>query len=212
MNRYPLNILDGTAHAWRHHLQEWRSCMKCNIGLLAHEHVFARGNLPCDILFIGEGPGRTEDAVGKPFIGAAGQILVKWIKKALEETIEWDAVRTQSLGAGGVWSYAITNLVLCRPTDRVGGPNREPSDQEVDNCSSRLRHFIAEIARPKGIVLLGRVPAKHWARATWNHDLYQPYLKLIHPAALLHNQMVGGRRDQEECQKLTNFVKEILDA
>jgi DNA polymerase len=40
--------------------------------------------VPCDVLFIGEAPGESEDAIGIPFIGPAGHLLGRIIDEALQ--------------------------------------------------------------------------------------------------------------------------------
>lgn len=86
-----------------------------------------------DVLFIGEAPGKDEDLQGKPFVGRAGKILDKWI---------FDA---------DLLSYAIVNIVKCRPPD-----NRIPTKEEIRSC---LPHLIIQIKefKPKIIVALGRI-------------------------------------------------------
>src|SRR3990167_7599455 len=120
---------------WKSHKKSWRRCTRCEIGRLAAKHVFGRGQLPCDVLFIGEGPGKSEDVLGEPFVGISGRILDSWIAEVISKTtLRW----------------AVTNIVACRPTDRLGGPNRAPTKEEICNCESRLVHFVKEIARPAG--------------------------------------------------------------
>lgn len=92
-------------------------------------------------MLVGEGPGKSEDALGRPFIGKSGQLL----RRALDRA-----------GACEL-AISITNLVLCRPCDRRGGPNRPPSPEEAGNCSGRLASLI-EIQQPPVVCTLGRVP------------------------------------------------------
>jgi uracil-DNA glycosylase len=217
-SRYPLTVMQPVTGVWKHHRADWQNCAKCNIGLLAHTHVFARGTLPCDILFIGEGPGRSEDALGKPFVGKAGELLQKWIDNARANRFN-ASTRDQRITAlfepefhssVSSFTFAITNTVLCRPTDSVGGSNRPPTDEEVNNCSPRFEHFVRQIAKPKAVVLLGRIAAKVWTMAEWTRMAKLPMIKLLHPAAILYGGGEGSERDMGERQKLSNFVKEIL--
>lgn len=96
--------------------------------------VWIRGTVDkdADVLFVGEGPGRDEDLLGKPFVGRAGKILDQWIKDAEIE------------------KYAIINVVKCRPPD-----NRPPKKEEIDACYPYLIKQIKEL-NPKLIVALGR--------------------------------------------------------
>ncbi|MDQ3877631.1 MAG: uracil-DNA glycosylase, partial [Actinomycetota bacterium] len=50
-------------------------CTRCALAGGRTQVVWADGNLDSDVLFIGEAPGFHEDKQGKPFVGAAGQLL-----------------------------------------------------------------------------------------------------------------------------------------
>lgn len=91
------------------------------------------GPIPCDVMIIGEAPGRDEDAAGRPFIGKAGQ--------RLDEALE-------AAGLARSDCY-VTNVVKRRPPN-----NRKPRPEEIDACWYDL---LGEIARvePKFILLLG---------------------------------------------------------
>jgi Uracil-DNA glycosylase len=70
-----------------------------------------------DLVFVGEGPGETEDQRGEPFVGRSGDVLN-------------EALQAVELGREDV---RITNCVRCRPPD-----NRDPSAGELSNCSGYL--------------------------------------------------------------------------
>lgn len=124
------------------HCAKWGVCRQCEIGRWARNHVFWRGTgLPCQILFVGEGPGRREDRTGFPFVGISGTILDRMIEEA------------------NVTNYAITNLVACRPCNGEYSSNRAPRFEEVAACSERLYEFV-EMAKPAGIVLVGRMTTR----------------------------------------------------
>jgi DNA polymerase len=85
-------------------------------------------------MFVGEGPGADEDRQGRPFVGAAGQLLDKMIV-------------AMGLARAEVF---ITNIVKCRPPG-----NRDPLEQEIAACAPYLRAQIGLI-RPQVICSLGR--------------------------------------------------------
>jgi DNA polymerase len=89
-------------------------------------------------MFVGEGPGETEDAEGRPFVGKAGALLNEALRLA---DIEREAV-------------FITNVVKCRPPG-----NRNPSQEEMTSCSPYLFKQI-EVIKPGMIVLLGKVASE----------------------------------------------------
>ena len=64
-------------------------------------------------MFVGEAPGRDEDAQGIPFVGRAGQLLTKII---------------ESIGLTRDQVY-IANVIKCRPPE-----NRIPAPDEVRTC------------------------------------------------------------------------------
>lgn len=97
------------------------------------------GPTDADLLFVGEGPGATEDEEGEPFVGRSGDVLD-------------EALRDAGLARADV---RITNCVRCRPPD-----NRDPTSEELSNCRG---HLEAEVDRldPELIVTLGKVPSEH---------------------------------------------------
>lgn len=122
------------------------------------------------ILFVGEAPGREEDYQGKPFVGAAGQLLVKAIRHY------------------GISDYGITNTVKCRPPD-----NRKPRAAEAKACAVYLDEEIArfkpQIVVPLGAVALKRVSGldkvTEWAGRVIEDERGFKVFPILHPAAVL---------------------------
>lgn len=96
--------------------------------------VIGEGSHDAKIMFIGEAPGRTEAATGRPFAGAAGKILDELLS---------------SIGIPRADVY-ITNVVKDRPP-----MNRDPLPEEISLYAPFLDRQI-KIIQPKIIVLLGR--------------------------------------------------------
>jgi len=161
--------------------KRWDGCTKCRIGTIANKQAFVdyigdvgeHAHSRVDILMVGEGPGRGEDALGVPFIGPAGKLL--------REAIEQHSLAGILIG--------ITNLVLCRPCDSRGGPNRAPDQLEIENCSPRLADMIS-IMRPTLLVTLGRVAEENIGG---NYPRERIWF-LHHPAYLLR---IGGKESAE---------------
>lgn len=170
--------------------ENWQHCSKCSISEIAHKKVFPTGTFPCDVLYIGLAPGKTENVLGQPFVGKAGSILRAWIAETLKDLS---------------YNGAITNLILCRPCDGLGMKNRDPSEKEIENCSQHLEEVL-EIAKPKLIVLLGRV-AKTVFHTTYNGRFDEDkILDLYHPAYVLRS---GGSKSgiYAEClEELIDFL------
>ncbi|HEX5962333.1 MAG TPA: uracil-DNA glycosylase, partial [Gemmatimonadales bacterium] len=132
------------------------------------------GNPNARLVLIGEGPGATEDAQGKPFVGQAGNLL-NGILEAIEVPRD---------------SVYITNIVKCRPPQ-----NRKPLPDEIAACIPYL-HRQLEIIRPKVIVTLGSTAAeamlgvrKSLGELRNKVHTYNgiPLVVTYHPAALLRN-------------------------
>lgn len=152
---------------WRDHRSRWTGCDLCP-AICAGRKVFGRGSLHPDILFLGIGPGEGEDTLGVPFVGPAGKILTGAIEFAEKKT-GWHPTK--------FWS----NLVLCRPTE--GHSNRDPSEDEIENCRGRLRELL-EITKPKAVIRLGRLVASHAPVEL----LRVQAIDLWHPAAILRDR------------------------
>ncbi len=110
------------------------SCHLCDLAKTRKNVVFGEGNPKARLMFIGEGPGATEDETGRPFVGRAGQLLTKMIENVLE------------IPRSEVY---IANIVKCRPPG-----NRVPTPQEAQTCIPYLLKQI-EIVDPKILVALG---------------------------------------------------------
>ena len=100
----------------------------------ATQAVPGEGNADADILFVGEGPGKDEDAQGRPFVGAAGKFLTQLI---------------ESIGLTREDVF-IANMVKHRPPN-----NRDPLPDELAAYEPWLAAQV-EIIQPKVIATLGR--------------------------------------------------------
>ena len=115
-------------------------CRLCALHRRRTHAVPGEGDRSAELMFIGEAPGRDEDAQGRPFVGRAGQLLRRIIAAM---KFREDAVY-------------ITNIVKCRPPD-----NRVPHREEEEACSAYLVRQI-ELIRPRVIVTLGKTPTDYF--------------------------------------------------
>jgi uracil-DNA glycosylase family 4 len=100
----------------------------------ATQLVFGEGNPEAEVVLIGEAPGKQEDLLGKPFVGASG--------KFLNEMLEMIGMKREDV--------YITNIVKYRPPD-----NRDPTPAEKKAFLPYLQSQL-EVIQPKVVVTLGR--------------------------------------------------------
>ena len=65
--------------SWPTLTQAVYGCEKCRLCQTRTNVVLGEGDLHAPLMFIGEGPGQQEDLTGRPFVGAAGQLLDKML-------------------------------------------------------------------------------------------------------------------------------------
>lgn len=150
------------------------ACRKCPLGHSRTTSVPGEGNPQAGFVCVGEAPGATEDATGRPFVGRAGVLLTE-ILKAIGFARE---------------DVFICNVLKCRPPN-----NRDPEPLEVQACSPYL-HRQLDLIRPRVILALGR-PAAHALlgstaslgdlRGRLHRYRGIPLIVTYHPAALLRN-------------------------
>jgi uracil-DNA glycosylase family 4 len=178
LSDHALNYLDGASaspaslEALREQIGECRSCKlwrgRTNL-------VFGEGSPRARLVFVGEGPGREEDLVGRPFVGEAGRLLTDIIEKGMKLRRE---------------EVYICNVVKCRPPN-----NRDPEADETGACLPFLRKQI-RLIQPEVICTLGRIAAKGLLgrefkitqeRGKWVSFMGIPVMPTFHPAYILRN-------------------------
>ena len=151
------------------------ACQGCALWQTRTNLVFGTGSRTASLMFVGEAPGEQEDKTGIPFVGAAGQLLDKYL---------------EAVGIARDEVY-IANILKCRPPR-----NRDPLPEEQDACIGHLREQV-KLIRPKMIVCLGRISAMRLIhpdyRITKEHGQWyedargRKVMALFHPAALLRD-------------------------
>jgi DNA polymerase len=153
--------------------EELGDCTRCKLHKDRKTIVFGEGDPNAALVFVGEGPGQEEDEQGRPFVGAAGQLLTDIIVKGMKLRRE---------------DVYICNIVKCRPPG-----NRNPDPDEIGACEPFLIKQLLEI-KPKVIVGLGNVAVKTLLktkegitslRGTWKTYQGVPLMPTFHPAYLL---------------------------
>jgi DNA polymerase len=159
---------------------EVRTCRMCKLCQTRTVGVPGEGSPTAEIMFIGEGPGFHEDQQGRPFVGAAGQLLTEML-------------RGIGLQREDVF---ITNVVRCRPPG-----NRDPLPDELAACDTYTQRQLA-VLDPKLIVTLGRFSMARFVGSGSMRDLHGrtrewngiTCLAMYHPAFILRTPTVELRR------------------
>jgi len=179
---------------------EVRACTSCRLAQTRTHAVPGEGHPDTEVVFVGEGPGQTEDQQGRPFVGRAGDLLVK-----LLSTLGW---RRQEV--------FITNIVKCRPPG-----NRDPEPDEIAACAPYLQRQL-EILDPAVVATLGRFSMAHFRpgeRITQIHGtaVVAPpetgargalAYALYHPAAALRSTEV----ERQSYDDIAGLPRILLDA
>lgn len=186
-----------TKAAWTKHAIRWRKCQLCALHKRANNHVLGRGKLPCDILFIGEAPGKSENLLGQPFVGRSGKLLDNLIAESREDN---------ELSS---FSCFITNTVACIPWKNPDGSSdaiRVPSPEEISECELRVKE-LTSIAQPVGIVLLGKTAEQAYLASDLSKDI--PTTVLQHPAFVLRNGGLNSVEGKRWVLTLRQFVNSL---
>jgi uracil-DNA glycosylase family 4 len=186
---------------------ESAACRKCRIGCERRNNVYGEGDPCARLMVVGEGPGETEDLLGRPFVGRAGELLDKMLL---------------AIGLPREEVY-ICNTVKCRPTLNEGGKirNRPPNPAEMANCRPYLDEQI-EVVAPDVILALGSPAAKSFlgsefsitkGRGRWYDGANGiPLMVTFHPAYVLRQ---GGMALSGTKRQVWADLKEVrsrLDA
>lgn len=125
------------------------------------------------VVFIAEAPGEHEDETGIPFVGKTGQLL------------------RGVLGEAGLrpTDYYFTSAVRCRPPK-----NRNPHEDELDNCSYWLEDELTSLQAPY-IVLVGKYAEKQWSKIEGNLPFdYSPQVtSILHPSYVMRTSRVRSK-------------------
>ena len=152
---------------------------RCPLKQTASNMCFSDGNAGARLMIIGEAPGRDEDRLGVPFVGALGQFL--------------DLMLTSiGLDRSGVY---LANFLPWRPPG-----NRTATAEEIGMLLPFLYRHI-QLANPELVVVLGGTPAKtilqsgdnilklrgSWQDIDYGDGVMRPTMASLHPAYLVRS-------------------------
>lgn len=179
--------------------KKWTEECACELKKTATQAVPGAGSPDAGIVFIGEAPGRSEDKLGIPFVGAAG--------KFLDEMLELINLKRDEI--------YITNIVKYRPPN-----NRDPLPEEKSACRNWLLGEL-KIIKPKLIIFLGRHAMNNFFPELQISNAHgkllikkfagistKYFFPLYHPAAALYD---GSMREvlKEDFKKIPKVLREI---
>lgn len=150
------------------------ACTKCRLCEARTNTVPGEGAEHARLVVVGEGPGKTEDETGRPFVGKAGELLTKILS---------------AIGLAREQVY-ICNVVKCRPPE-----NRTPQYDEIAACVPYLFRQI-ELLAPSVILAMGNTAAQTILNTKQSLGALRskvhrfrgiPVIVTYHPAALLRN-------------------------
>ena len=151
----------------------------CPLKHTASNMCVSDGNAGARLMIIGEAPGRDEDRLGVPFVGAVGQFLDCMLASI-------------GLDRSGVY---LTNFLPWRPPG-----NRSATAEETDMLLPFLYRHI-QLANPELLVILGGSPAKtmlqsgdnilnlrgRWRDIDFGDGVMRPTMASLHPAYLMRS-------------------------
>jgi DNA polymerase len=179
--------------------QEMLACSQCALRKGCTQVVPGEGPVEAQIMFIGEGPGKKEDELGRPFVGSAG--------KFLDEMLSIINLKRENV--------YIANVVKCRPPE-----NRDPLPKEAQTCWPWLLKQIQTI-QPLLIITLGKHSMERFFPDRKISDIHgralrkyaegigkQIFYTLYHPAAALYN---GSMREIliKDFKKIPKILEKI---
>lgn len=175
------------------------SCTKCALHETRTKAVPGEGASNARLVFVGEAPGASEDAQGRPFVGRSGNLLTDMIEKGMQ------------IPRAEVF---ICNVVKCRPPE-----NRVPSPDEVRICEPYLLRQL-DLLQPQVICALGAVAAQTLLktndpifklRGVWHNYHNIPLRVTYHPAYLLRNPP-DKKKAWEDLQEIMKLMKDNENA
>lgn len=168
------------------------NCRECKISKYTTQKVPPRGVPESQVLFIGEAPGKREDATGKPFIGPSYDVLLGMIQEV-------------KIRIGKTFSFAFTNTIMCTPyVDKTKTSIRTPTETEVSRCRQHV-YEVVRLFNPQLIVCIGKTASDFYIG---RFDV--PMLRIFHPEYISRNGGIGSDKYEYTLIKLTRKINETL--
>jgi DNA polymerase len=175
-------------------------CQGCDLYQHATQTVFGAGEVPSEIMLVGEQPGNEEDLRGEPFVGPAGRFL------------------DRALAAAGIDRARcyVTNAVkhfkwVPRGKRRL---HAKPTAREVWACHAWLRAEL-DLVRPRIVVCLGATAShallgshfrvsKQRGELLYHTGLAELVMATVHPSSILR-----AHDAEKRARELARFVADL---
>src|SRR5437762_2063062 len=188
--------------------QAAKSCRGCDLYKRGTQTVFGEGPKTARVMFVGEQPGDQEDKAGHPFVGPAGMMLDRALKKAGIDRTE----------------VYVTNAVKHFKWEPRGKRriHSKPNSREVAACKPWLKAEV-EVLQPDLIVALGATAAQaifgpkfrvtqHRGETITDSSWAPCVMATVHPSSLLRAPDATGRHQPIAAfEKDIKAVKKLLD-
>lgn len=213
---------------FRQHVEKWAGGCGSELCSRATRVVHYRGAIPCDVLFIGEAPGESEDVVGKPFWGPAGRELDKVVEQALgphtlcskcgawmiqgDDDLHCSKDEHHTMYQGREVKFGMCNLVGCMPRDEQKMKNGQPPAEAIEACAPRLQELV-NMAQPRLVVCVGTLP-RDWLKPGFLNPVTLPtgckVIDIPHPAFILRQNIAARGVLFQRCTvAISNAVEDL---
>lgn len=179
----------GDLKNWSRLKGKYRNCCDCNLSATRKYISMYRGSIPCDILFIGLHPSKSDDLTGVPFSDPKQWVL---LTSAVNELC-----MPHDIIAG------FTNLLACTPPKAT-----IKLTKQIAACSNRLVNTIRMVS-PKGIIVLGDTASTPTFEMVTRNNLNIPVISTYHPSLILGLQ--DPIRVKAATHNLRNRIETIVD-
>jgi uracil-DNA glycosylase len=186
---------------------EAASCQGCELCHSATQAVFGQGPQGARIAFVGEQPGDQEDRQGLPFVGPAGQLLRRCLRRV-------------NLDPSNVYLTNVVKHFRWEPSTNDGKKrlHKRATWRQIEVCRPWVEAEL-RVVRPKVVVLLGATALQALLGADarigkmrgqiLKCDLAPKVLATVHPSSLL--RIKDNRLQQREVDKFCRELQVAVD-
>lgn len=177
-------------------------CRGCELCRSATQTVFGRGPVNARLVLVGEQPGDQEDRVGEPFVGPAGQLLRKCLRRV-------------GIDIADVYLTNTVKHFRWEPSPQGGTKrlHKRATWRQIDTCKPWLEAEL-KLLKPKVMVLLGGTALQAIMGAgasvqdsrgrTLQCEWADHTVATVHPSSLLRM-----RDNREQMREIDKFCRDL---